>query len=109
MAMTKQEMMRELTETVSHPQFDSLVREIEEQPQDNRLAYAQRFATPEELRRRGVPLDDQFRICIRMFEDRDAPSVTYDRIFSSGPIQAGAWTICASLGYILCVTVGYTE
>lgn len=109
MAMTRQEMMQELTDTVSHPQFDSLIREIQEQPQDNRLAYAQRFATPEELKERGVPLNDQFRICIRMFEDKDAPSVTYDSIFTSRPIQAGAWTVCASLGVVLCISVGYSE
>jgi len=107
--MTKQEMMRELTDTVSHPEFDKLVREIEDQPENDRLAYAQKFATPQELKKRGVPLNDQFRICIRMFEDNDAPSTTYDKIFSSSPVQVGSWTICASLGYILCVTVGYTE
>lgn len=107
--MTKQEMMRELTETVSHPEFDSLVREIEAQPERDRLPYAQKFATVPELKKRGVPLNDQFRICIRMFEDNEAPSTTYDKIFSSAPAQIGSWTICASLGYVLCVTVGYTE
>lgn len=107
--MTKQEMMGELTKTVSHPEFDSLVREIEEQPENDRLAYAQRFATVLELKKRGVPINDQFRICIRMFEDNEEPSTAYDKIFVSGPVQAGSWTICASLGYILCVSVGYTE
>lgn len=48
--MTKQEMMRELTETVSHPEFDSLVREIEAQPERDRLPYAQKFATVPELK-----------------------------------------------------------
>ncbi|SHI48723.1 hypothetical protein SAMN05443429_10224 [Cruoricaptor ignavus] len=107
--MTKQEMMKELTETVSHPKFESLVREIEAQPEKDRLPYAQKFATVAELKKRGVPLNDQFRICIRTFEDSKEPSDAYDKIFSNAPADVGSWTICASLGYVLCVTVGYTE
>lgn len=114
--MKREEMMRELVETVTHPQFDKLVREIEQQPKESRLIYAQKFATVPELKKRGVPLNDQFRVCIRMFEDKKSPTSTYDQIFQveaqsqdkEEPIEGG-WTICASLGYVLCITVGYTQ
>lgn len=107
--MTKEEMMHSLTETVAHPEFDNLVREIDEQPADERLNYAKEHATVEEMKNRGIPLVDGFRICIRMFEDTEAPSTDFDKIqmIGGGP-QIGKWTVCASLGYFFCVSVGYT-
>jgi hypothetical protein len=109
--MTKQEMMKHLTETVSHPEFDKLVREIDAQPEYNKLEYTEEHATVKEMKKRGIPLLDGFRICVRRFEDSDVATPEFDTIDIVGaPIKPkGTWTVCASLGYFLCVSVGYSS
>lgn len=111
MAMTKTEMMERLTETVSSPEFDKLIREIDEQPADTRLAWTKEHATVEAMKSRGIPIidGDGFRLCVRMFEDSDKPTTQFDTIDLVGKMPTvKSWTICASLGYIFCGSVGAT-
>ncbi len=110
--MTKEQMMEQLTETVSHPQFDALVHEIDDQPSENRLNYAKQNATISEMQSRGIPIPEGFRICVRMFEDNNESSVNFDKIDISAvkpPEDEAKWTICASLGFYFCVSVGRTN
>ncbi len=107
--MDKEEMMRRLTETVSHPEFDKFVQEIERQPKDERLKWTKAHATVDEMKRRGIPLEEGFRISVRTFEDPDSPKPEFDIIGTPSDEPAGTWTVCVSLGYVICATVGHTQ
>lgn len=106
--MTKEEMMEQLTTTVSHPEFENLINEIEAQPEDRRLEWTRENATVEKMKEKGIPILDGFRVCVRLFEDSDKPTEKYDTIQITTPKVVGTWTVCASLGFYLCVSVGYS-
>ncbi|MFI2184605.1 hypothetical protein [Streptomyces sioyaensis] len=104
------QMSQVLSETISHPAFAEMVRQIEAVPPGDRMAVAKAIATSEELANRGVIMPDGFRITTRYFEDPASP-LKADAVIEQGDqptakMMAGA-TLCATLGgYIACISVG---
>lgn len=105
-------MITRLAAVVSHPEFSKMLQEIEAKPGEERMKFAKIIATPKELARRGIPMPEGFRITTRIFEAPGASVVRAvkidEDILGADGKTAYATTICASLGFILCVTVGHT-
>jgi hypothetical protein len=97
---------REIGALVAHPQYQALIEELERTPERERVEVARRLATRDELIRRGIPLPEGFRITLRWFEDHEerwpVKEVTEQNVV---PVRAG-WTICGSVGWIVCVSAG---
>jgi len=98
---------RQIGELVTHPQYQAIIEELERAPEHERGDIARRVATREELIRRGIPLPDGFRVALRWFEDPDTRwPVTEVMDRPVVPVQAN-WTVCGSVGFYLCASVGY--
>jgi len=98
---------RRLGAVVRHPGYRTMIEELERTPEDQRVAVAQNLACREELERRGVPLPEGFRITLRSFEDPNARWPLQEVAIDPPALQPrNSWTVCGSLGYIACVTVG---
>jgi hypothetical protein len=100
-------MTDQLARIVSHPGFTELVKEIEEAPDGDRMAAAQRLATVQELERRGVEAPEGLRITTRYFEDPDSQlrgDIATDQSGTHSDVASG--TLCTSLGFFACVSYG---
>jgi len=98
---------RQIGELVSHPQYQAMIRELEQADEDERSSLALRLATPDELRRRGIELPPGFRITLRWFENSENPWPITEVEEQSPFTRIAGWTVCGSVGYIACATVGY--
>jgi len=105
-----EEMIQRLARTVTHPEFQKLIREIEERPEAERRAFAECVATPEEFAKRGIPVEEGFRVTTRYFEAPNASSTTltkiYDEPTGKRPVGLRRGTLCVSVGFIVCVSYG---
>lgn len=105
---------RIVSQVATHPAFIALLDEIRAAPESDRLATAERLANLEELRARGLELPAGSRLTTRYFEDPYAAlagsvKVDSENVTDIGPDKAVGSTICYSLGFFACVTVGHTE
>ncbi|MET4428497.1 hypothetical protein [Mycolicibacterium sp. 624] len=101
-----------LGKMASHPEFLAVLKEIQDAPEADRLKTAERLATVDNLRQRGVPIPDEFRLTTRYFENPTQSilsSVQVDTVRPPGAddddFVAGV-TVCGSVGYIVCGSVG---
>lgn len=113
----KAQVIKELTGIVSTPAFEQYIKEIEAQPKATQLGFVQQTATIEEMKKRGIPVTEGFRIAVRTFENPAAPETFYDNqtINKAGKTDAAevnaqeeaGYTVCVSLGFLVCASVGY--
>jgi hypothetical protein len=99
-----------LAKLTASPQFLSLIEEIQYASEPERLVAARRLATVDELHRRGVPIPEGTRFTTRYFENRPDGTRGIEQLIDTTEAAAdeiGTWTLCASVGYIVCVTVGH--
>jgi hypothetical protein len=99
-----------LSEVASHPEFTRMLREIERAPEAERVAKATQLASVDELAKRGVPIPDGFRLTTRFFENPEAAvrgdvAVTLPEP-TPGVAPEARTTVCGSIGYIVCGSVG---
>ncbi|WP_142215263.1 hypothetical protein [Streptomyces sp. SLBN-118] len=104
------ELSKVLAEVASHPEFTKILKEIEQTPESERLAKATRLASVDELTRRGIPVPEGFRLTTRYFENpssvtRGDVAVTLPQLPAGGD-ELERITVCASVGYIVCASVG---
>ncbi|MER6316460.1 hypothetical protein ABT237_22200 [Streptomyces sp. NPDC001581] len=101
-----------LGKMASHPGFLAILEEISRAPEAEQLATAERLATVENLRSKGVPIPDDFRLTTRFFENPEAATVNSIKIDTETPPGAdddavvSGLTVCGSLGLYLCGSVG---
>lgn len=101
-----------LSKMAAHPGFLAILDEIGQTPEADRLKAAERLATVDNLRSKGVPIPDEFRLTTRYFENPQASlvsSVQVDTVKPAGADDddfASGLTICGSVGYIVCGSVG---
>lgn len=102
------ELISSLVETITHPSFTQFVSDIENHPSESRSEFAEKISTIVELEKRGVPIDKNFRICVRTFEDPSNPisSFDYKPEGFEGSNSTNKGTICASVGYVACLSYG---
>lgn len=114
--LSSTEELREKIETLSRiasePAFLEILAEIESAPEAERLAVATRLARLQTLGRRGLNVPAGTRLTTRYFEAPQAATRGDVRIDAAGIVdraeEAAAPTVCVSVGYIVCVTVGDT-
>ncbi|MGW6544108.1 hypothetical protein ACWGBH_14820 [Streptomyces massasporeus] len=99
-----------LAEVASHPEFTRMLREIEQVPEAERLAKATELASVDELAKRGIPIPEGFRLTTRFFENpesavRGDAAITLPEPTAGVDPEARA-TVCGSIGYIVCGSVG---
>ncbi|GAA5024160.1 hypothetical protein GCM10025734_82280 [Kitasatospora paranensis] len=96
----------------SHPGFLAILDEIGQAPEADRLKTAERLATVDNLRSKGVPIPDDFRLTTRFFENPQNALVSSAKIDTVSPPGAddedfaSGLTVCGSVGYIVCGSVG---
>lgn len=100
-----------LKKTVSDPKFIDLIQEVNSKPKDQRNEYAKKVANVNELKNRGIPVPEGFRLTTRIFEDPEKPSSIYDEEGNVvSPNVAVPVTVCISLGVgelvYVCVSYG---
>lgn len=108
------ESIKKLSAVVSSPEYIKIFKAISQQPPEKRKEFAEMVANPEELTKRGIEMPKDFRITTRVFEapSEGASSGKELYTYSEGPLRAGvesdplALTICASVGVVVCVSVG---
>jgi len=115
MAEDIQSITERLRQVVSHPEFLKVLREIEQAPSPERLTVAQQLATPTALAQRGIPIPQDFRVTTRIFEQPSAATIQAVTLSEEGQptpppaeLATGPITICASVGFIVCASVGTT-
>jgi hypothetical protein len=97
----------QLSTIASHPEFVKILQEIEQAPSDERGNVAKELANVEAMAERGIPVPDTFRATTRVFEDPDAPLGAKPTLPPPPrPPTAEVATICLSLGFIICASVG---
>jgi hypothetical protein len=108
-----QRQIEELASVASHPQFVALVNEIEEAPEEQRAEVASRLASLPELESRGIPIPQGMRLTTRWFEKLELDRGTGERLLADstvdrrlGPPGEDQLTVCGSVGYIVCGSVG---
>lgn len=101
-----------LTAITTHPAILEMLREVEAVPEPQRMQKAEQLATVDAMKARGIPVPAGVRLTTRYFEDPNAPQIQA-QIVSGGPaepvaamVQAAGTSICASLGFFFCVSVG---
>ncbi|MFD9412497.1 hypothetical protein ACFWBN_36595 [Streptomyces sp. NPDC059989] len=101
-----------LSKMASHPGFLAILDEISQAPEAEQLETAERLATVENLRSKGVPIPDDFRLTTRFFENPEAATVSSFKIDTATPpgvdddTVVSGLTVCGSLGLYLCASVG---
>jgi hypothetical protein len=106
------EHIQTLAGLVAQPQFATLLEEIEKAPEDDRPEVAQRLATVSALRERRIPVPEGLRITTRVFENPDDPRILATSIVddrapgAAADLVAARPTLCVSIGFIVCVTIG---
>jgi len=102
-----------LSSIASEPAFLEILAEIESAPEEERLAVATRLASLQTLGRRGLRVPAGTRLTTRYFEAPQAATRGDIRVDTAAaarkPGDGGGTTVCVSLGYLVCVTIGQTE
>lgn len=105
-----------ISAVATRPEFVQILREIHSAPESERLSTAERLASLEELRARGLDLPEGSRITTRYFEepvgDIGGSLLLSTETTAAEPISgvsASHTTICYSVGAIVCVSVGHEE
>lgn len=101
----KKQMTKELVEITTHPAFEKFIKEIDAQPAEKRLEYALKVCTIKELVKRGVPVTKDFKITPRIFEGNEVIPA-FDNLAKKQKPSGDTWTLCASLGWGFCATIG---
>jgi hypothetical protein len=110
-----QQQIDDLAQVVRHPQFSALIMEIQGTPEEERAETASRLASISELEERGIPIPQGLRITTRWFEkpelergqgERLLAEATVDRRRTTPPEGSEELTVCGSVGYIVCGSVG---
>lgn len=110
--MPNDRLIEDLGKTIGNAQFQGLVKEIDAQPPSERIAFAKRLATVDELKKRGIPLPEGFRITTRVFENPSDMSSQFDETGKQIAATSAAVgpTVCVSVGagiiVNVCVSVG---
>ncbi|UOE36835.1 hypothetical protein MTP16_25735 (plasmid) [Hymenobacter monticola] len=106
-----EKMIQDLGKVVSHPQFQSIVQELEETPAPQRRSKAKQLASVDELKRRGIPVPSTMRFTTRMFENPTAPTTEFDLLDTFDPASERVSTLQQSelVAPTFCITVGVGE
>lgn len=94
-----------LSDVVRHPGFVSIVQELEDTPPEQRDAKAAELASIDNLRARGVPIPEGMRLTTRWFENPEEGAKSDGELVGHAE-QVPGLTICGSLGWFLCISVG---
>jgi hypothetical protein len=109
------DMTERLNEVVTHPEFINIIHKIESTPLGERMEFVSKHVTPTALTEKGIPMPEGFRITTRVFDD---PGITAAQYTEDKDVMvptrgrpprvggSGGTTLCASLGFFLCVSIG---
>lgn len=117
MRLSKSEIQKQIEDLVnvaSAPQTLEALKQLADAPEGRRSAVAEEFTSPKALAAKGVEIPDGMRVSLRTFEaatDKTLSWYTYDSatgremIHDPDALPLGT-TICASVGFFVCVSVG---
>src|SRR4051812_42080442 len=98
------EISQRLSEITTHPEYLKLLDEIKKMPQSTALEYAKNNINPQELKKRGIPIPEDFKITTRVFENPAASVIHAEQTGQYTGINAhlpkniqNTMTICGSL------------
>ena len=108
------ELSSQLNQVVAHPEFISLLEELESLPAESRKQFVRDRMNVNALKQKGVPVRPELRSVVRVFENPNAAVISSEAIFTSDSatpriaesMDAVGGTACASVGYIVCVSYG---
>jgi hypothetical protein len=110
------ELSSQLNQVVAHPEFIGLLEELEGLPAESRKQFVRERMNVNALKQKGVPVRPELRAVVRVFENPHAAVINSEAVFTSDSATprmeeesmdlARAGTLCASLGFILCVSYG---
>lgn len=103
-----------LTQVTTHPQFIGMLNQLEQLPdEEKRKEFVRREMNVAALVKKGVPIPDGFRSVVRVFENPAAGAIPpidgspATATSTSRALQeAEAITVCGSVGFIVCASVG---
>jgi hypothetical protein len=102
------QLIEQLNTAVTNPAFLQALRDVGKLPEEQRLKEAQKRLTPKALAAAGVSIPDNLRISSRYFEDPQKKVRASLELGATGtrPTHLRPVNVCASIGSIVCVSIG---
>lgn len=112
----------EVARLAAHPAMLEALAEIQAAEPADRLEVARRVADRDALAKRGLDVPPDFRIALREFEDPIETGSVTEQVISEPaaaaphprphphphpPKNGGGTTICGSVGYFVCASIGH--
>lgn len=109
------ELSDRLNRVTTHPVFLQLLKQLQDTPPDQRKQFVRDRMNTKALAAAGVPTPEGLRSVVRVFEDPAAAVITSEATQLEAPAAEGSravaeeaigGTLCASAGFIVCVSYG---